>query len=162
MIILNGRQGRHQESIRLLTQGLGDFDTAISYCLLGGSSIFRPDGSGYVPASEVPSKDEQSRLFHYLLQEFLRLDDISQRIERTGELLERFGGWFDVGEVLALIPDEWGVDVLGAFLIQALRRLVREKCETEIVRALADAENSITSDRLVERIEGLGPTFEKV
>jgi hypothetical protein len=162
MIILNGRQGRHQESIRLLTQGLGDFDTAISYCLLGGSSIFRPDGSGYVPASEVPSKEEQSRLFHYLLQEFLRLDDISQRIEQTGELLERFGGWFDVGEVLTLIPDEWGVDVLGAFLIQALRRLVREKCETQIVRALSDAQNSITSDSLVERIEGLGPTFEKV
>ncbi|KAF2786548.1 hypothetical protein K505DRAFT_368141 [Melanomma pulvis-pyrius CBS 109.77] len=162
MIILNGRQGRHQESIRLLTRGLGDFDTAISYCLLGGSSIFRPQNSGYVSAAEIPSKTEQSRLFSYLLQEILHLDDIAQRIERTGELLERFGGWFDVGEVLELIPDEWGVDVLGGFLIQALRRLVRERCESEIVKSLWDAQNSIVSNEVVERVEGLGPTVEKV
>jgi len=162
MIILNGRQGFHQESIRLLTHGLGDFDTAISYCLLGGSSIFRPTGSSHVPSSSLPSKPEQSILFGYLLREFLRLEDVAQRIERTGELLKRFGGWFDVGEVLGLIPDEWGVDVLGAFLIQALRQLVRDRAESEIVRSLCDAGNSIVSNELVERTEKLGPTVEKV
>ena len=97
MIILNGRQGRHQEAIRLLTHGLGDFDTAISYCLLGGSSIFRP--SGYVSQDEIPEREEQAKLFGYLLQEFLKIEDLSQRIERTAELLERFGGWFDIGQV---------------------------------------------------------------
>ncbi|KAF2715616.1 hypothetical protein K504DRAFT_457775 [Pleomassaria siparia CBS 279.74] len=161
MIILNGRQGRHQESIRLLTHGLGDFDTAISYCLLGGSSIFRPPNSGYVPTSAIPDKPAQSRLFGYLLREILALPDISQRIERTSELLERFGGWFDVGEVLELIPNEWGVDVLGAFLIQALRRLVRERAESEIVKSLCDADNSIVSFELVEGREGLGAKVEK-
>lgn len=98
MIVLNGRQGRHQEAIQLLTHGLGDFDTAISYCLLGGSSIFRPV-SGFVPQEAIPSRDDQVKLFGYLLQEFLRIEDISDRIERTGELLERFGGWFDVASV---------------------------------------------------------------
>ena len=98
MIILNGRQGRHEEAIRLLTHGLGDFDTAISYCLLGGSSIFRP-ASGFVPQESIPSRDEQAKLFSYLLHEFLRIEDLSDRIERTGELLERFGGWFDVATV---------------------------------------------------------------
>jgi hypothetical protein len=98
MIILNGRQGRHEEAIRLLTHGLGDFDTAISYCLLGGSSIFRPV-SGFVPHESIPSRDEQAMLFGYLLHEFLRIEDLSDRIERTGELLERFGGWFDVATV---------------------------------------------------------------
>jgi hypothetical protein len=98
MIILNGRQGRHEEAIRLLTHGLGDFDTAISYCLLGGSSIFRPP-SGFVPQEAIPSQEEQARLFGYLLHEFLRIEDLSERIERTGELLERFGGWFDVATV---------------------------------------------------------------
>ena len=98
MIILNGRQGRHEDSIRLLTHGLGDFDTAISYCLLGGSSIFRPP-SGSIPQEELPTKLEQSRLFGYLLLEFLQIDDKDERTERTGELLERFGQWFDVAEV---------------------------------------------------------------
>jgi hypothetical protein len=160
MIILNGRQGRHQEAIRLLTHGLGDFDTAISYCLLGGSSIFRPQG--YVPQSEIPSKEEQARLFNFLFQEFLHLDDENQRIERTGELLERFSGWFDVAEVLAIIPDDWTVDVLGAFLINALRRLVRERAETDIAKSLNGSLNLQTSVALVDKIEDAGPTIERV
>ena len=94
MIILNGRQGRHKEAIYLLTHGLGDFDTAISYCLLGGSSIYRPV-DGFIPASSLPSKVEQGKLFNYLLLEFLAIEDLEDRLERTGELLERFGGWFD-------------------------------------------------------------------
>ncbi|PVH97104.1 hypothetical protein DM02DRAFT_674366 [Periconia macrospinosa] len=162
MIILNGRQGRHQEALRLLTHGLGDFDTAISYCLYGGSSIFRPSNSGYVPQSDIPSKTEQSGLFNYLLQEFLRLDDLAQRIEQTGILLERFGGWFDIADVLALIPDEWNVDVFSGFLIQALRKLVREKAESGIVRALNDAQNSETSAELVEKRDELGPKIERI
>jgi hypothetical protein len=49
MIILNGRQERHQEALRLLVHGLGDFDTAISYCLYGLTSIFRPVTAGSLP-----------------------------------------------------------------------------------------------------------------
>lgn len=162
MIILNGRQGRHQEALRLLTHGLGDFDTAISYCLYGGSSIFRPSGSGYIPQSELPTRAEQSRLFNFLLQEFLHLNDLAQRIEQTGVLLKRFGSWFDIADVLAIIPDEWSVDVFSGFLIQALRQLVREKAESGIVKALSDAHNSEMSAELVERREGVGPTIERV
>jgi hypothetical protein len=103
MIILNGRQGRHEEAIRLLTHGLGDFDMAISYCLRGGSSIFGSTADG--SAREVlPTREEQGKLFGHLLQEFLRIEDVTDRIERTGELLERFGGWFDVVYVSTLRP----------------------------------------------------------
>jgi len=161
MIILNGRQGRHLEALRLLTHGLGDFDTAISYCLYGGSSIFRASGSGYVPQSELPTRAEQSRLFNCLLQEFLRLDDLAQRIEQTSILLERFGGWFDVAEILSILPDEWSVDVFSGFLIQALSRLVREKAESGIVKALSDAQNSQMSAELVEKRTASGVTFER-
>ncbi|KAI4260136.1 MAG: hypothetical protein L6R42_004198, partial [Xanthoria sp. 1 TBL-2021] len=34
-IILDGRQGRHQQALRLLTHGLGDYHTAVNYCLMG-------------------------------------------------------------------------------------------------------------------------------
>ncbi|KAF2034110.1 hypothetical protein EK21DRAFT_57430 [Setomelanomma holmii] len=163
MIILNGRQQQHQEALRLLVHGLGDFNTAISYCLYGYSSIFRPMSAGSlpIPQSELPSQTEQSRLFNFLLQDFLQIEDLSQRIERTGELLERFAGWFDVGEVLAVLPDDWSVDIFSAYLINSLRRLVREKAESDIVRALSDAQNSQMSYELVEKREGLGATFER-
>ncbi|KAF2084923.1 hypothetical protein K490DRAFT_48081 [Saccharata proteae CBS 121410] len=158
MIILNGRQGRHEESIRLLTHGLGDFDTAISYCLLGGSSIFRPSHFA-APAAAMPTFDEQARLFGYLLHEFLRIEDFTDRMERTGELLERFGSWFDVAQVLGMIPDEWGIDVFSGFLISALRRLVRERNETGIAKALSGARSLQTNVALVEKMEGMGPVI---
>ncbi|KAF2204915.1 hypothetical protein GQ43DRAFT_468690 [Delitschia confertaspora ATCC 74209] len=160
MIILNGRQGRHEEAIRLLTHGLGDYDTAINYCLLGGLSIFRP--SGYVPQEEMPQRDEQAKLFGYLLHEFLQIEDLSQRIDRTAELLERFGGWFDVGAVLAKIPDDWSIDVFSGFLINSLRRLVRERNETAITKALSGAQNLQISAEIIDKGEEVGPTIEKV
>ncbi|KAL5117967.1 hypothetical protein ACEQ8H_004112 [Pleosporales sp. CAS-2024a] len=164
MIILNGRQERHQEALRLLVHGLGDFDTAISYCLYGYSSIFRPTTAGAlpVPQSELPSRAEQSRLFNFLLKDFLQIEDLSQRVERTSELLERFAGWFDIGDVLAILPSDWAVDVFSAYLINSLRTLVREKAESEVVKALSDAQNSQTSNELVEKRDDLGAIFERM
>ncbi|KAF2213049.1 hypothetical protein CERZMDRAFT_39702 [Cercospora zeae-maydis SCOH1-5] len=140
MIILNGREGKHEEALRLLVHGLGDYDTAIRYCLLGGSSIFHPS-SGLEPAQSLPSREEQSVLFSHLLEQFFRIEDFSERLERTAELLERFGGWFDVAKVLDMIPDSWSVELVSGFLIRAFRRLVAEKNETVIVKALCSAQN---------------------
>lgn len=98
MIVLNGRQGKHKEAIRLLTHGLGDFDTAVSYCVLGGSSTYSVL-SGAMPKEFIPSREEQMGLFQYLLEEFLRIEDPDARIMQTSELLERFAGWFDVNHV---------------------------------------------------------------
>jgi len=158
MIILNGREGKHEEALRLLTHGLGDYDTAIRYCLLGGSSIFHP-GSYLLPEQSLPSKEEQAGLFKTLLQEFFRIEDLSERLERTSELLERFGGWFDMEEVLALIPDEWSVELVSGFLVHALRRLVREKNETTVVKALSAAQNLRESVVVAEKLEKTGPVI---
>lgn len=157
MIILNGREGKHEEALRLLTHGLGDYDTAIRYCLLGGSSIFNP-GSGLAPEQPIPSKEEQARLFQYLLHEFFNIEDLSERLERTSELLERFGGWFDIAGVLDLIPEEWSVELVSGFLIHGFRRLVRERNETTVMKALASAQNLKKNVDLIEKTEGLGPT----
>ncbi|KAI4609303.1 hypothetical protein J4E80_008552 [Alternaria sp. BMP 0032] len=164
MIILNGRQERHEEALKLLTHGLGDYNTAISYCLYGYASIHRRATPGAPPVShsQIPTRTEQSRMFGHLLREFLQIEDLSQRVERTSELLERFGGWLDVADVLAIVPDEWSVDVFSGFLIQALRKLVRDKAESDVVRALSDAQNSQTSNELVEKREEGGARFERV
>jgi len=156
MIILNGRQGRHKEALHLLTHGLGDFDTAISYCLLGGSSIFRPP-TGFVPEDSLPTRDEQAALFKFLLLEFLEIEDVDDRIERTGELLERFGPWFDPAYVLGLLPDDWAIDVFSLFLVNCLQRLVRERKETVMTKALSMAQNLKVNDEFIDKAREAGP-----
>lgn len=160
-IILDGRQGRHKQAIRLLVHGLGDFHTAVNYCLLGGASIFHPM-TGAVTLADGQSRDEQVTLFGYLLTEFLRIEDFNDRLERTSELLERFGAWYDVRQVLELIPDSWSVELVSGFLIGAFRRLVTEKSEAMIVKSLSGAENLQVAAAFVEKCTAMGPQFEQV
>ena len=159
VIILDGRQSHHEEALKLLTHGLGDYDTAINYCLLGGSSIYHPI-SGTVARESLPTREEQSKLFGFLLGEFLRIEDISNRVEQTSNLLERFGAWFDVGYVLNLIPDTWSVELVSGFLVSALRRIVRERSETMIAKALSGAENLKVTADLIGKIDTVGPSVE--
>lgn len=159
IIILNGRQSHHEVALRLLTHGLGDYDTAINYCLLGGSSIFHP--SSGTPAPEItPTRQEQSKLFEVLLAEFLRIEDVSNRVEQTSHLLERFGSWFDIGYVLNLIPDSWSVEIVSGFLVSALRRIVREKSEARLAKSLSGAENLKVSAELIQKMDAVGPSIE--
>ena len=159
IIILNGRQSHHEDALRLLIHGLGDYDTAINYCLLGGSSIFQPSSATLAPEI-TPTRNEQSKLFGFLLAEFLRIEDISNRIEQTRNLLERFGSWFDVGYVLGLIPDSWSIELVSGFLVSALRRIVRERSETTIAKSLSGAENLKISAQLIHTIDTVGPSIE--
>ncbi|KAK0626472.1 hypothetical protein B0T14DRAFT_105094 [Immersiella caudata] len=156
-IILDGRAKRHEDAIRLLVHRLGDYDTAASYCLRGGGSLSTP-GPGR--RDSLPTKEMQARLFRVLLAEFLAIDDLSDRVEQTGALLERFGGWFDVLEVLALIPDSWAVDVTAGFLIKALRTLVRERQESMLTRSLSGAENLRVNYDLLTNIDEKGPVVQ--
>ncbi|OLN97430.1 Transforming growth factor-beta receptor-associated protein 1 [Colletotrichum chlorophyti] len=156
-IILDGRERRHEDAIRLLVHKLGDYDTAVSYCLRGGSSIYtRPDGR----RESTPTHDMQARLFRAVLGEFLAIEDVSDQIEQTGALLERFGGWFDVEDVLALIPDEWSVEVVAGFLVTALRRITQERHETAVTKALSSAENLRVNHELIVRVDEKGPSIE--
>lgn len=159
VIILDGRQSHHEEALKLLTHGLGDYDTAINYCLLGGSSIYHPI-SGTMARESLPTREEQAKLFGFLLAEFLRIEDISNRVEQTSSLLERFGGWFDVGYVLSVIPDTWSVELVSGFLVSALRRIVRERSETMIVKSLSGAENLKVAAEWIGKIEAKGPSIE--
>jgi hypothetical protein len=159
MIILDGRQSRHQRALHLLTHGLGDYDTAINYCLLGGSSIFHPT-SGTLSKEVTPTREEQALLFEHLLSEFLGIDDVGDRIEQTSNLLERFGGWFDIQQVLSLIPDSWSIELVSAFIINALRRLVRERNETMVAKALSGAENLQMSAEFIVKSEQIGPVIQ--
>lgn len=160
-IILSGRDKNHEVALRLLVHQLGDYDTAVSYCLRGGTSIDSFSMSDGVHRTDsLPTVDTQRLLFNTVLRELLALSDASDRVEQTGALLERFGGWFEVDDVLGLIPDTWGVDVVAGFLVGALRRLVREKHESIVKKALSGAENLRVNHDLVTTIDEKGPSIE--
>lgn len=103
MIVLVGKLGQHDEAIRLLVHGLSDFDTAIRYCLLGGSATYSPL-SDPLSKDTTASRYQQQVLFNHLLEEFLAVEDIEVRLDQTSELLERFAGWFDPIHVSNFLP----------------------------------------------------------
>ncbi|KND88509.1 Transforming growth factor-beta receptor-associated protein 1 [Tolypocladium ophioglossoides CBS 100239] len=158
-IILAGRKHHHEEALRLLVHRLGDYDTAVSYCLRGGTSVYVP-AEGRRRVDSLPEIELRRRLFQVVLHEFLAIDDVSDRVEQTGALLERFGGWFEVEDVLRLVPDSWSVDILAGFLVGALRRLVLEKHESTMTRALSGAENLRVNYDLVVGMGEKGPSIE--
>ncbi|KAF5856170.1 hypothetical protein ETB97_007802 [Aspergillus alliaceus] len=155
-IILDGLQGRHREALRLLTHGLGDYDSAVRYCLFGGP---RSTSSTKTPA-EFADRSHQCELFGYLLDEFLHIQDPSECIERTSDLLARFGSWFDVGEVLQLIPDDWSVDILSGFLAHVFRALISQSRETRIERTLSAGLNLQVGTEYIEGVEKVGGWVE--
>jgi hypothetical protein len=155
MVILHGRSSQHASAVKLLVHDLKDFDTAINYCLFGGLSLFQ---TGNI---STPTRSEQSELFTALLDEFLKLEDISERIEHTSELLEKFGGWLDVTYVLSVIPDSWSIEILGGFLISALRQLVRQKADVRVERQLGKARNLRVEAKYVGLCDEIGPTVER-
>lgn len=158
-IILDGRQGRHRQALRLLTHGLGDYHTAVNYCLLGGASIFYP-ASGSTAQIKPPSKEEQTTLFGYLLGEFLCIEEFDSRVERTSELLARFGSWYDIRDVLNLVPESWSVELISDFLVNAFRRLIQERNEVVITKALSGAENLQIASTLIEKCDQTGPHIQ--
>jgi hypothetical protein len=152
-IILDGRQGRHREALRLLTHGLGDYDSAIRYCIFRGSPNTEAKKDSLIDSAAIVA--EQSELFKYLLSEFLQIDDSSDRIEQVGDLLSRFGSWFDVREVLTLVPDDWSVEILSGFLVPVFRGLVSQAREARIQRGLSA---SLNLRIVVEHLEGVEKT----
>ncbi|KAL1836100.1 hypothetical protein VTJ49DRAFT_5572 [Mycothermus thermophilus] len=172
-IILASRARHHPAALHLLVHRLADYDTAVSYCLRGAAAL-TPAGAGTfdhglprpAPRSHhndaaPPDWEEQRALFRLLLGELLALGDEQMRAEQAGMLLARFGAWFDLGEVLELVPEEWGVEAVGEFLVAALRRLMAEGREAAVERALAGAENLRVGFEWVVKVEERGGVVEE-
>ncbi|PWY65743.1 hypothetical protein BO70DRAFT_366684 [Aspergillus heteromorphus CBS 117.55] len=155
-VILDGLQGRHRQALHLLTHGLGDYDSAVRYCLFGGPRSTSSTGA----LAEFADRTLQSELFRYLLDEFLQIQDPSERIERTSDLLGRFASWFDVGEVLRVVPDEWSVDILSGFFAHVFRVLVSEGREVRIERALSAGLNLRVGTEYINGVEKVGGWVE--
>ena len=156
-IILDARQGRHREALKLLTHGLGDYDTAVRYCYFGGPT---PASSTTIDADSLPSRESQQKLFAYLLTEFLAIDDVEVCLERTSHLLGTFATYFDPLIVFDQIPAGWGVHVLKEFILRTLRAATTERNQAVIVKALSAAQNLQKQAEFVEICEKMGAKVE--
>jgi vacuolar protein sorting-associated protein 3 len=156
-IILDARQGRHKEALRLLTHGLGDYDTAVRYCYFGGPT---PSSSRTIDASELPARGLQQELFEHLFHEFLVIEGVEERLERTSQLLGKFATWFDPLKILMEVPDDWSVAMLSEFLLRSFRAATSKRNEAVIVKALSAAQNLQIQVEFVEACEKVGATIE--
>jgi vacuolar protein sorting-associated protein 3 len=156
-IILDARQGRHRQALGLLTHGLGDYDTAVRYCYFAG-----PQSATTIPIdeSQLPTFEVQKDLFDALLDEFLTIEDLPTRLDRSSELLAKFARWFDPIVVLDKVPEDWSLDVLAEFLLRTMRALRGEMLEVSVVKALSAAENLGKQAEFVEMCEKLGARIE--
>jgi len=102
----------------------------------------------------------QTELFRHLLDEFLRIEDPTDRLERTTDLLSRFSSWFDMREVLELVPDDWSVEIMSVFLGRVFRMLVSQTREVKIERALSAGLNLRVGTEYIEKTENIGGWIE--
>lgn len=115
MVIIYGRVNNHEGALRLLVEGLRDFDGCIEYCFYRGrkprGKLTLPTASTAESTSQEGSihseREEQRKLFEMLLVETLKMDDIVARQEWVEMLLERWGGWLDVTHVSFGVSSSW-------------------------------------------------------
>nr|OQO20045.1 hypothetical protein B0A51_13892 [Rachicladosporium sp. CCFEE 5018] len=154
-IVLHALTGDHDTALQLLTHMLGDYDTAISYCLHASPAyLFSPrplNSASLTP----PPHSTQSSLFTLLLHHFLALP-LPARLDRSSELLERFGGFFELEAVLEEVDGDWSVRLLGPFLVGKLRGLVSEGREVGLQRQLWGARELRVSYEAGEKIREVG------
>ncbi|KAK5090222.1 hypothetical protein LTR05_000392 [Lithohypha guttulata] len=155
-IILDARQGRHNEALKLLVHGLGDYDTAVRYCYFGGPS----SPSTTIDTSMLPSWTQQEQHFQVLFDEFLRIEDEEERLDRTSHLLGTFATWFDPLTVLESIPETWSISLLGEFLLRTFRNAVTERNQAIIVKALSAAQNLQKQAEFIDLCEKMGSKLE--
>jgi len=155
-IILDARQGRHHEALKLLVHGLGDYDTAVRYCYFGGPS----SPSGTIDVSLLPSRQQQQEHFRFLFAEFLQIEDVEERTDRTSHLLGTFATWFDPLAILNSIPDSWSVSLLSDFLLRTFRAATSERNQAVIIKALSAAQNLQKQAEFIETCEKIGAKLE--
>lgn len=156
-IILDARQGRHKEALKLLTHGLGDYDTAVRYCYFGGPA---PASNTTIDADSLPSRKSQQELFAYLFTEFLIIEDVEDRLERTSHLLGTFATYFDPLTVLDQIPADWGIHMLKDFILRTFRAATTERNQAIIMKALSAAQNLQKQAEFVDVCEKVGAKVE--
>jgi vacuolar protein sorting-associated protein 3 len=81
--------------LTLLAHDLKDFQGAETYCYTGGTFV----GTG---TTKDALETLQRELFPRLLSDYLRLENMEDRVTQSVNLLDRWGRFFDIKMVLPL------------------------------------------------------------
>jgi vacuolar protein sorting-associated protein 3 len=113
----------------------------------------------------------QQELFSRLLGEYMRLEDMNERVAQTVNLLDRWGRFFDVklvlshwcsadDQVLDIIPDDWSVAALEKFLVSALRRTLHEKRQVKLIKSICMGQNITVHAKWVDLVSKEKPFIQ--
>ncbi|RKP08931.1 hypothetical protein THASP1DRAFT_29275 [Thamnocephalis sphaerospora] len=143
------RLERYEEALHLLVDDLRDFVGAEMLCY--GSGAFARMG-GEVDAGHAVSR----QMFTTLLDIYLNQPGEYQEANVT-RLLSSFSHSLDAITALRSLPDHWSAEIVGGFLIQAVRRSTSASREQQILRALAHTELNKASAAYIARAAMHGP-----
>lgn len=128
--ILYGKIDEHEKALDILVHKLKDFRGAEQYCI----NNTKDKGVKY-----------KHNLFHTLLGVYLdpklEPDRREEYLLPALEFLNACAGEFDAAKVLEMIPSNWSISVVEAFLRGALRTSVHKYRMTKVESALARGEN---------------------
>lgn len=126
--VLYGRMEEHDKALTLLAHKLQDYERAKEYCLT--YSLGR-------------NRDYRQGLYQTLLQVYLRPSgkEHSTLIRPALSLLNSHGYYFDAAQVLELLPPDWPVATVRAFLLRSLRGSIDTFRTDRIEHSLARGEN---------------------
>ena len=118
----------HDKALTLLAHKLQDYERAKEYCLT--YSLGR-------------NRDYRQGLYQTLLQVYLRPSgkEHSTLIRPALSLLNSHGYYFDAAQVLELLPPDWPVATVRAFLLRSLRGSIDTFRTDRIEHSLARGEN---------------------
>uniref|UniRef100_A0A8C4RHC5 Transforming growth factor, beta receptor associated protein 1 n=1 Tax=Erpetoichthys calabaricus TaxID=27687 RepID=A0A8C4RHC5_ERPCA len=127
--ILYGKLEEHDKAMNILVHQLKDFKAAEDYCIWN-------------------SKDRdfsyRQKLFHMLLSTYMDpLLTSSELSVAAVDLLNSHAEVFDATWVLRLVPDNWSMQLLCPFLIEAMRKSMHSTRMSQVALALAHSENLI-------------------
>ncbi|KIJ36750.1 hypothetical protein M422DRAFT_178931 [Sphaerobolus stellatus SS14] len=182
--IVDGKLGRHDEALRLLVHNLRDTTCADAYCALGGcaisprvaqsvgerldlqqwadlvvSGLSRKTTGAKAAVKQEELEETKGQLLRVLLEVYMSGGQATEA--HTARLLNTQGGNLDVLDVLTLVPPSWSLNVVSSFLARSIRHSVHNRCEAEILKAIALGQNLAIRDEAYVLLNDQGAFLEE-
>ncbi|XP_060804157.1 vam6/Vps39-like protein [Amyelois transitella] len=139
--IILGKLGRHEQTLAIYVQILGDVDRAIRYCENICQSSKDKNQDVYVILMKILVNPEHSALSGPLAKVARHPDTASPDLETALDILEKHGDNISVLKALSVLPDNVLLARLKTFLECALDGQLALKRRTQMLKGLLYAEH---------------------
>ncbi|XP_076052623.1 vacuolar protein sorting 39 [Oratosquilla oratoria] len=148
--ILLGRLGQHQQALGIYVHTLKDTHRALEYC----KEYYSPDKQGkdvYLVLLKllVSPRDASVPGITNVAHDNLDCAPNTEDIEEVLSLLQNYSKYIDIGQALAVLPDEVCVRLLRPFLHSAFQHATTQKRNLQIARGLTQSLKLQTTEKLV-------------